>query len=358
MRLGIFTTFFSILFFLQFTPLVLAVPRYAVEEGVGCVSCHTNMTGAGKRNDTGGAFFTEDLVLEFAKKLAPKDINGRLHKYFAVGTDIRLQNTTTFGSPKQNNFTLPQASLYVEFNPVKYLTGYVDYDLANTVNREAFALVHELPHGLYLKFGRINLPYGLRIDDDTSPIRTNFNMTFSNQDLGGEVGIAPGPFEFAAAISNGVPGGVGDENLAKAVTTSATWIGEYGRVGASFQWNKRTTNRLLSAGMHGGLKLWKFTWLGEVDTQQIHSLTGAGNTWLVAGYSELNWKLLQGLYVKTVYDYLDPDLRAPDNLQHRLGLGFDLYPLPFSHVSLLYRINQGLGVLGDDQLLAQFHLFF
>lgn len=350
--------FISFLFLFFFSPPLQALPRYAIEEGVSCSSCHTNMTGGGKRNDTGGYDKMREVVLALTQKLAPEKIDGRLNSFLAVGADLRTQNTTTFSQPATNAFSVPQGSLYLEFNGGKHLTGYVDYDFANTFNREAFGMVHDLPLSLYIKAGRIQLPYGLRIADDSSPIRTNFNVTFANPDIGGEIGMAPGPFEFTAALSNGVPGGVADENLAKAVTVSAVWIGEKGRVGASFQWNKRDANRLTSAGMHGGFKLGKLVGLGEIDLQQIHSRTGGGNTLLVAGYGELDYKIIQGFYAKGIYDYLDPDWEAADNLQHRIGLGFDFYPLPFSQLSLLYRVNIGTGAVGDDQLEALFHFFF
>lgn len=334
------------------------MPRFAVQTGVRCSNCHVNPTGSGKRNDTLGHVFLNDLMLDVSKKLTPKNITGRVTDFLAGGTDVRIQNATTWSDPVTNSFTVPQGSLYLEVNAGKHITGYVDYDLANTVNREAFGMVHNLPYDLYLKVGRIKLPYGLRIDDDSSPIRTNLNMTFANPDIGGEVGIAPGPFEFAVALSNGVPGGVGDENLAKAYTTSVQWIHERGRVGSSFQWNKRSANRLLQAAIFGGFKVGRFLWLGEADWQQRKSYTGLGSTTLFAAYSELNYWIMNGLYAKAIYDFVDPDYRFPNNLQHRMGIGFDVYPLPFSKFSLLYRLNVAAGAPGDDQFLARFHFFF
>lgn len=351
--------FLTLLFvFLFSSSSLLALPRYAVYEGVRCSSCHVNMTGAGKRNDTGGAQFMDDLVMTFAKELIPEKVTGRLTKFAAVGADVRVQNATTFSDPATNNFSLPWAAVYAELNGGKHLTGYVDYDVANTTAREIFGLLYQLPHDLYVKAGRFFLPYGLRIDDDSSPIRTNFNMTYASHDIGGEVGISPGPFEFVVALSNGVPGGIGDENLAKAVTSSMSWIGEKGRVGTSFQLNKRDTVRLLSGGVSGGFTIWKLAWLGEVDLQQNHARDGTGNTYVIAGYSELNWRIVDGVYAKGIYDYLDADYRTADNLQHRIGLGVDFYPVKFSQVSLLYRANVGAGAAGDDQIFARFHFYF
>ncbi|MDO8519246.1 MAG: hypothetical protein Q7T11_03680 [Deltaproteobacteria bacterium] len=338
-----------------------AEPRFAIEEGVGCNSCHTNLTGAGKRNDTGGAQYMHKLMLEAFRNLEEKklkDIGGRINPYIAFGADFRTYNRTFMGSSPQNSFTLPQGSAYLELNAGPHLTGYADYDLANTSSREIFAMAHDFPAGLYLKAGRINLPYGLRTDDDTSPIRSNLSLTYSSQDLGAEIGLFPGPFEMALAVTNGVPGGTGDENLAKAITSSINWICDKGRIGSSFQWNKRTANRLITGGLNGGFKLWRFIFLGEGDLQQIQSRAGAGTTYLIAGYGEMDFKITEGFYLRALYDYLDPDYAAAGNVAHRVSAGIDLFPLPFSQVSVLYRANFGPLPLGPDEIFAQAHFFF
>ncbi|MBI1910043.1 MAG: hypothetical protein HYS22_07740 [Deltaproteobacteria bacterium] len=350
---------------LLITPPLWALPRYAVQEGVGCVSCHVNPTGAGKRNDTGGFLFARKLSLKSTRVIHPGDLvpldlpNGRLNKFAAIGADFRVHDTTTLGTVNTNNIQIPQGSLYLELNAGQHLTAYADYDLANTASRELFGMVHQLPAGLYFKVGRINLPYGLRVDDDSSPIRTSFNATFANQDIGGEIGIAPGPLEIITAVSNGVPGGTNDENAAKAITTTVQWVGKRGRVGSSFQFNKRSTTRLISTGLHGGFTLGPLIGLGEVDLQQNHpNSTTTSNAWVIAGYSELDWKVIDGLSLKTVYDYLDPNYLVGGDLQHRIGFGIDLYPLSYSQISVLYRANLGTGPLGDDQILLKMHFFF
>ncbi|MDO8520240.1 MAG: hypothetical protein Q7T11_08785 [Deltaproteobacteria bacterium] len=339
----------------------IAEPRFSIEEGVGCNSCHTNLTGAGKRNDTGGAQHMHKLMLEAFRDLEDKklkDIGGRINQYVAFGADFRTRNRTELGNSPENSFTIPQGSLYVELNAGTHLTGYADYDLANTVSREIFLMVHELPGGLYFKGGKINLPYGLRIDDDSSAIRRDLSLTYASQDIGGEVGFFPGPFEVMLSVTNGVPGGTGDENLAKAITSSVNYIADRGRIGVSFQWNKREANRLTAGGIHGGLRLGHFTWLGEADLQQIASRTGGGTATLIAGYGEMNYEIFEGLYARALYDYLDPDLSAPDNIAHRVSVGADLFPLPFSQISLFYRSNFGTGDLGPDEIVAQAHFFF
>jgi hypothetical protein len=74
-------------------------------------------------------------------------------------------------------------------------------------SREIFGLVHELPYNLWVKFGRINLPYGLRVPDDSSFIRSNLGFTFGSQDLGIELGAEPGRSASPSPIRTAFPAG-------------------------------------------------------------------------------------------------------------------------------------------------------
>lgn len=316
------------------------------------MSCHVSPTGAGKRNGIGGTIFERDLSLQKTRNWLPEEFSGNISSFFSVGSEIRTQNRTNLGTSNSNTTMIPQGSLYFEARGGKHITLYVDQDLANTRNREAYGMIHNLPLDGYIRAGRMNLPYGLRIADDTSFIRTNLNLTFAQQDIGLESGFFPKPFEMNLAISNGAPGSPTDENDAKALTTSASWVGEYGRAGLSFQWNRRLNNQFTTGGLHTGWHFWRLIWLGEIDLQQSN-----GNN-LLAGYSELNWQVVEGLYLKTIYDFLDPDYKTPNNLQHRLGGGVDFYPVPLTKLMLLYRNGIGQGAAGDDQILAELHFFF
>lgn len=348
-----------ILFLCLICPASYALPRFAVQEGVSCSSCHVSPTGGGKRNETGGATFAKKLALKSTRKLLPKDLQFRISKYVATGGDIFGQNTTVLDSPKQNNFTVPKGNLYVEVTPFKYLTGYLDYDFANTYNRETFLMAHKLPFKTYARVGRFGLPYGLRIDDDSSPIRNALNMTFANQDIGAEIGMIQKSFEMVAAVSNGVPAGITDENFAKAITSSASWIGKFARLGGSFHWNKRSANRLTQGAIHGGAKLWRFLLLAEADLQQNFSYRGNPTTWLIAGFSELSFQATSGLYIRALYDYVDPDFETPDNFEQRFGGGVDLYPVPHAKASLVYRHGTGtVNFTASDELTLRLGFFF
>jgi hypothetical protein len=333
-----------------------AVPYFAVMEGAKCSLCHVSLTGAGMRKEHGIGYYKE-LSLEATKDLFDDEFKGQLTKYFAVGGDFRFRHLANVQSPTSNSFSVPQGSLYVRAMPIKHFTLYADTDVANLDSREIFGLIHELPYNLWVKFGRINLPYGLRVPDDSSFIRSDLGFTFGSQDLGVELGAEPGPFTFAVAYSNGVPGGSVDDNEQKAVTSSGAWITRYFRLGGSFQWNDQSANRFLTGGGFVGVHFWRVAVLGEFDVQNIHDkATGAERTAKV-GYGEADVRIIPGLVFKGTYDATDDEL-AGSGFHQRIGAGFEIYPLPYLEVSTIYRLRIGDGALGQDQIFTQVHGYY
>ncbi|MBI2067304.1 MAG: hypothetical protein HYT77_04755 [Deltaproteobacteria bacterium] len=333
-----------------------ATPHFAVYANTSCSHCHVNPTGGGMRSSHGVNLYSE-FSLKKSSPLFPPEFKGRVGQYFGIGGDVRLQNLSTIESPTNNSFTILWGSLYLAADPHKHLTIYTDTDLANTTSREAYGMVHHLPGNSWFKFGRLNQPYGLRVPDPTSFIRSDLGFTFANQDLGVEIGAEPGPLTLALALTNGVGGGAGDDNQAKAITWFSEWRKSILRFGGSVHFNDAQTTRLLTGGAHSGLHLGKVALLGEVDRAEVRNKTNDTDRTITLGYGEINYAPIQGLYCRGIYDVEDDNL-APSGLHHRIGGGVEFFPIPFMEVNLLYRMQIGNGTLGDDQIVGQLHGFF
>jgi len=354
--------FFALLLFFAF-PLfhpteLSAEPYYAVFEGASCSLCHVSPTGAGMRKGHGLDYYSK-LSLESTQHLFDNDyVKGKINKYFALGGDLRVRHLATIQSPTSNSFTIPQGSLYVRVDPFSIFSIYVDTDLANVVNREAFGLIHDVWRGLWVKFGRFNLPYGLRISEDASFIRSDLGFSFAAQDIGLEVGLESGPVTVAAAYTNGVPGGSTDDNGDKAATSSVEWrIAKFLRLGGSFQWNNLAAIRTMTGGGYLGAHFWKIALLGEFDFQQVRDKSTGGERNVLAGYGEADYRIIPGLVFKGTYDVIDDKLPL-GGLHHRIGAGFEIFPIPHLQIVTLYRIRIGPGTLGSDQILTLLHGFF
>ncbi|MBI2083059.1 MAG: hypothetical protein HYT76_05775 [Deltaproteobacteria bacterium] len=340
-----------------------AVPYFAVIANTQCSHCHINPTGGGMRSSHGVGLYSE-FALKKTAHLFDNKFKGQINPYIGIGGDIRLQHLSTIETPRANNITIPWGALYLRADPIKYFTFYTDTDLANLTSREIYGMIHngmisdhDIPTKLWLKAGRINLPYGLRLPDDSSFIRSDLGFTFAGQDLGVEVGAEPGPFRLALAVTNGVGGGAGDDNGKKAFTWFSEWHRKIFRAGGSFFYNDSLVSRTLSGGIHSALHLWKFAILGEIDLQRVRTNVVNLSRTVYVGYGEIDYELTQGLFLKGAYDAIDDNLRG-SGLHHRVSGGLEIFPIPFLEVDLLYRMRLGNGALGDDQIMGIFHAFF
>ena len=164
-----------------------AEPYFAFREGYKCSTCHVNKTGGGKRNEFGSSFTQTEFspILEAASENA-LDFSTAIGESFTLGMDFMIVHETLFSVKESineagrneayeqdaaNSFDIRSGNLYIEAQLLPdILTLYLDETVspAGASNREAFILYDNLPHGGYVKAGRMLLPYGIRLWDDDS----------------------------------------------------------------------------------------------------------------------------------------------------------------------------------------------
>ena len=72
--------------------LVFSLPRFSVEEGVSCMSCHINPTGSGMRNDYGSSIYAlEELPLTNLISKGNDDWDGFINDNIQIGGEFRIQ---------------------------------------------------------------------------------------------------------------------------------------------------------------------------------------------------------------------------------------------------------------------------
>ncbi|NIT60526.1 MAG: hypothetical protein GWN00_31285, partial [Aliifodinibius sp.] len=143
-------------------------------------------------------------------------------------------------SQVDNSFILPEGNLYIKFDVIQdVLSFYIDETVlpAGARNREAYALVQNLPLNSYIKAGRMLLPFGFRILDDDAFIRQKTGFNYANQDIGVEMGLEPGPLSLTAAITNGTQG-ASENNVQKQVSLVGSTVFRNFRIGGSFSRNR------------------------------------------------------------------------------------------------------------------------
>ncbi len=352
---------FALLLIAIFSMPALAEPYLAVRTGQKCMSCHVNPTGGGKRNDAGSIFGQHVLP---ARSVVDA-WNGRVSPYLALGGDLRgnLNVVDRAGTGTLSEFETQRVSLYLEITPVPdVLTLYVDELLSPAAsNREAYALLWNQQRDFYLKAGRIFLPYGLRIEDDTAFIRSATGINFSNADNGIEAGYEGGRWSINTALSNGSNGG--DElNNAKQLSLRLAHHRQGWQSGASINLNDGPggSDRNMY-NLFAGVKWQGMEWLAELDVIQDEGTT-AGTIERRAALVEANRLLSKGHNLKLTLEYYDPDTAISENQQNRSSLVWEYTPLSLLQLRVGLRMAEGIpqAVDGqnDDLLFVQLHSWF
>lgn len=384
---------------------VQAEPYLAVRYGYKCSQCHLNPSGGGKRNRFGTVFSqtelpsrtlsSADISRLLAKGWDPGDggaskaegeggaasqgapaqedgslfYSGYVADFLGLGGDFRFTNRTAArpdDNSVSNTFDVSEGNLYASLELFgEALTLYLDETVApgGAASREAYVLLRG-PWTTYAKAGRMMLPYGLRLQDDTAFIREITGFNYGVQDLGVELGFEPGPFSVSVALSNGTQGST-DNNREKQVSAVASFIQRHWRVGtqATYNDNPGPGNKRVATGGFLGLHLGKFSLLGEVDyvVDELGTTTGVDTERLLLAYGSINYLATRGLNLFLGYDYADPDLSESEDSFTRLSVGAEYFPVQFTQLRLVYRFRDEASSSPRDnesELLAEIHLFF
>src|SRR5258708_475660 len=259
---------------------VHAEPYLAVGQGAKCSQCHVNPTGGGLRNAFGDVFAQTQLPAQHLDT-GPEIWAGQIARWVAIGGDLRFD-----GSSQQvphartlQQFQMQQTRIYLDASVIPdRLLVYVDEQVApgGALNREAWGMFWSADHSWYLKGGQLYLPFGLRLQDQTSFVGQVSGINMTTPDQGVEFGWLKGHSHAQLAESNGTAGGAATSN-GKQSSAQLTWVDSLWRLGAAANYNNAAATGSRSAwGVFGGLKTGNVAWLGEADLVDDRSLAGVG----------------------------------------------------------------------------------
>jgi len=371
----------------------VAEPYMAVREGYKCSACHVNITGGGMRTEFVAVHARDILHYPnfFPSIATPLDsFTGRINQYIGIGSDLRVDYTTIFqdkpdengqvdnnqvfrGRVQSNQITVNEADGYLEVRLIPdILTAYLDQSFAPQVNtREAWGLLR-LPYDFFAKAGKMFLPYGLQIQDDTAFIRGGRNgsvttgFSFQQQQAAFEAGWEGGPFSVITAVSDGSSG---DRNV-QVTGTAYTMLTDLPVVrnlllGTSGSYVAPSGGHKSVFGFFGGSNLGQLTYLGEVDFLSVENQQTNGKTQgIFCMYTEANYLAFDWLNLKVAFDYADDDgdESSPiDDSENRFSVGLEPFFSRFTQFRLFYRIGNGVRSQpshNQNLLTAELHVFF
>lgn len=335
-----------------------SLPRFAGRTGFACQSCHVNPSGGGMRSPLGLSYGREDLpVKSWQDQFGLDDYSTQINDFISYGADVRF---LSFYQKKDNpnesraSFFPMQADVYFNLAVSKKVNLFVNPAFGPYQRYEIFGLAKILPANGYVKLGRFTPPYGLRLDDHTSfvreasPFRNN-----SGQQTGIEAGFLPGKFYLMGAITNGVAGDR-DTKVAKAVIGRAEGRLALGPARISFgisSYNEASGgSRINLLSGFGTFSLFeKLTVLADVErirgNSQLMSISSDRNQRNASGryFKQLtvliegDYPLVDGVDLKLMYDFFDPDTDVKSGTASRYSAGVEFFPFPGVEVRPLYR---------------------
>lgn len=361
---------------LAFKP-VAAEPWLAVKKGLKCMACHTNPTGGGMRTVYGNIFAQTELAARRIEipKLATTSGDeatgdgqefwtGEINRFLYVGGDLRTNYTYT-DIPNHDNtseFNTEEALLYMNFSLIPgRLSFYIDEQVApgGADNREAYALFWMRDNTVYFKAGKMFLPYGFRLEDDTAFIRRVPGINYETPDNGVEAGLEVDAWTLNFAVTNGSAGGSETDN-GKQYSLLGSYTGQQWRIGSSLNYNDIDDGDRNMANIFAGLRTGPVIWLGEVDfIRDEGTPTGRRDMW--AGLIEANWWIMKGLNLKLTGEYFEPDTDVSNDDQSRGSIVVEYFPIQFVQFNAGYRHSDGIpqnDLQNIDEYFLELHGFF
>jgi hypothetical protein len=339
-----------------------AEPYLAVRTGLKCMACHTNPTGGGKRNEYGNVYAQQMLAAKYEGEGEPW--TGNIGRYLAMGADFRgeFRVTDVPGAPDvSSEFIYEESLVYLQLQPLPgRLSLYIDHKFGpgNAQTREVYGLLSLAGNKVYVKAGRFFLPFGFRLEDDESFVRSVSAINYTTSDDGIELGYESGGWSAQLAQTNGAGGGA-ENNNEKRTSLNASYTRSGWRAGASFNSNETLAGEREMTAVYGGLRTGPVSWLFEYDS--IKDTSGTGDVEQQAALIEANTLLAQGSNLKLTFEVLEPDSDSNEEDKNRISAVWEYFPIQYLQLSLGVRSHDGPEsdpVSNREQAFAHLHLFF
>jgi hypothetical protein len=344
---------------------LFAEPYIAVGAGLKCAVCHVDPTGGGKRTAFGMAYAHSELAaraVAIGGEASPW--TGEIASRLAIGGDLRtgIDRVDTPGADARNDFALKRGTAYAQFRAIpRLLTLYVDQQFGpgGSTNRQAFALLTPAQGKYDIKVGQFFLPFGLRLQDDTSFVRQVSGINFDTPDRGIEAGLELANWSAQVALTNGTAGG-GEIDAGKQLSVSAAHVRPMWRLGASYNVNNADLGDREMASVFAGLRTGPIAWLAEADVIRDELSPGAHRD-RYASLLEGNWRVAKGHNLKLSYEYYDPDRDVREDQRERYSVVWEYFPMQLLQSRIGLRSYSG--VPGDDpsnrdEFFAELHVYF
>lgn len=349
---------YALLILLIGTASAAAEPYLAVRTGLACHICHANPVGGGLRTPFGNAYAQSTLP---ARPLIDNGLwTGSIAGRFGIGGDARWSARHFENEDRDDSleFETDRVTLYGLVKPVEHVTLYLDQQVApgSSTSREVwFKLDYQ---SFYLRGGKLFLPYGWRLEDDTALVREATGINFATADEGVEVGYLSAHLTAQLAVTNGNGGGPEIDD-GKQGTLRIAYLPGPAQLGLSGSYNDTDAGDRAMGGVFAGLRTGPIAWLAEWDRISDDDVPGDGDADQHVALLEANIAFLPGHNLKLTVEgqWFDGD----EDDRFRYSGVWEYTPMSFTQFRLGIRARDSddpREVLNNEEYFLQAHLFF
>ncbi len=339
------------------TVCAVAEPYLAVQNGYQCNQCHVDPTGGGLRNAFGDVFSQTALPAN-ASKL---DMwTGSVLERFSAGSDARGSGRMFDLDDRDDNqsFGIDRVSLYLDATLNEHVSLYLDEQVApnGSLNRQAWVMLAS--GDWYLKAGKLFLPYGLRLEDDSAFVREITGINFNSPDNGVEAGFVGGAWSAQVSLTNGTAGAPETDD-GKQISVRLAHVNTRWRIGVSGNLNRTDPGDRTMYGLFGGVRTGPVSWLMEYDRIEDDGF-GTGNRQQDVALLQAAIELRKGHYLQLITEMNRIDDRDITN-RYRYSAVYEYFPWPFTELRAGYRQRDSQddsAVLNASETFVQVHVFF
>ena len=339
-----------------------AEPYIATREGLKCEVCHVNPTGGGLRTEFGDAYAQTQLPM---KRLKPEWglWSGHVLRWLRVGGDLRYDATVTQvpHASSVHHLEMEQTRVYLEGEIIpNRLLLYADELVApgSPVTHETYAMYWSAAHDWYVKAGRMYLPFGFRLQDQTAFVYDVSSITMYSPDDGVELGWLGGHWDTQFDVTKGTFAGSGAGG--REYSLQVSYVESRWRVGVAANDDDNRAARRHIYGVFAGTRTGPVVWLGEVDAVENEFPFSSDQT-QTALLLEGDWLIRAGNNLKLTVERFNPDRDVRGNSESRWSLVYELTPVQFLQLRAGVRDYYGPSSIPSQRtklFFAQLHGFF
>lgn len=354
--------------------VIYSLPRFAVRLNDKCIDCHVNPTGGIIRNENGWYYGKLPMSM-----ISPREkeftLSPKLTDNIVFGLDMRGQFLYSQERSK-TDFQDMTGALYSNVKLSEKIDVVTRYDFVQGI-WEAYGVARILPFNGYVKGGKFQPNFGLRIDDHTAYTKGG---DFALLRDGGVRGLMYDPFYLETGLELGfyfnefafLTASVGKPSTKFTFEADPTYTarlevtplkGRFGLMfGGSYSNTKQRTpefpptyNNTDLYGGFLGIGYDRISLLAEYDIADNYLAKDMSSTALMVKAAFL---IQVGLEAIVRYDMFDPDSDIEEDEFSHLIVGLEFFPYSFVEIRPQYRIHIEDPKVDNDAFVMQFHFWY